>query len=176
MPNVRRACWGAVLFVVLATTAVRAETGAGPGGGRAGPVPADSLPAPDSTLSPGEVVRLQVRALGRNDTPYEGAGIETAFNLASPANRRATGPLGRFRTLFDTPAYAPMVDHRGATFSEVQVRGDGARVGVLLTEAEGTRVGYLFQLSKQTAPPYEGCWMTDAVQRVPVDAAGDAAI
>lgn len=53
-----------------------------------------------------EVVRTQVEALGENDTPYEGAGIEAAFNFASPRNKEATGPLDRFRRLFDTPVYA----------------------------------------------------------------------
>lgn len=139
-------------------------------------MPADSLSTPDSTLSPAEVVRLQVRALGDNDTPYEGAGIEAAFNFASPANKQATGPLSRFRTLFDTAQYGPMIDHQGATYSPPQVDADVARMGVILTTGDGTRVGYLFQLSKQTAPPYEGCWMTDAVQRVPVPEGDDATI
>ena len=131
-------------------------------------VPTDSLPTPDSTLSPAEVVRLQVQALGQNDTPYDGAGIEAAFNFASPANKETTGPLSRFRTLFDTPQYGPMIDHEGATYSEPKIEDGVAQVGVMLTTEEGTRVGYLFQLSRQTTPPHEGCWMTDAVQRVPV--------
>ena len=86
----------------------------------------DSLPAPAPDLSPAEGVRLQVEALGRNDTPHEDAGIEAAFTFASPANKRATGPLNRFRRLFDTPADGPMIDHDGATNSEgtqAQVRG-----------------------------------------------------
>ena len=131
-------------------------------------VPTDSLPTPDSTLSPAEVVRLQVQALGQNDTPYDGAGIEAAFNFASPANKEATGPLSRFRTLFDTPEYGPMIDHEGATYSDPKIEDGGAQVGVILTSEEGVRVGYLFQLSRQTTSPHEGCWMTDAVQRVPV--------
>lgn len=131
----------------------------------------DSIPEPAPELSPREVVRLQVEALGTNDEPYEGAGIEAAFNFASPANKRATGPLERFQTLFDTPAYGPMIDHNGATYSAVQVDGRVAQMGVLLTIEDGEQIGYLFQLSKQTEPPFEDCWMTDAVMRVEV---GDA--
>ena len=130
--------------------------------------PTDSLPTPDTTLSPGEVVRLQVQALGDNDDPYDGAGIEAAFNFASPKNKAATGPLARFRTLFDTQQYGPMIDHQGATYSDPKIEDGVAQVGVMLTSEEGTRVGYLFQLSRQATPPHEGCWMTDAVQRVPV--------
>ena len=138
--------------------------------------PADTLPEPSPTLSAMEVVRLQVEALGQNDEPREDAGIEAAFTFASPANKRATGPLRRFRTLFDTPAYGPMIDHQGATYSEAAIDGDTARIGVILqTEREG-RVGYLFRLSRQASPPHEDCWMTDAVQRVPLDTMGEETI
>jgi len=116
-----------------------------------------------------EVVRTQVKALGTNDTPYEDAGVEAAFAFASPANKRATGPLNRFRRLFDTPTYGPMIDHAGATYSDPQVEGTVARVGVILTTASGDRVGYLFRLSKQDGEPHEDCWMTDGVRRVPVE-------
>jgi len=129
----------------------------------------DSIPTPSPDLSPTEVVRLQVEALGDNDVPYEEAGIEAAFQFASPANKRATGPLERFRTLFDTRAYRPMIDHLGARYSEAQVRGDVARIGVVLTSERGREIGYLFRLSKQSDAPYEGCWMTDGVQRIAVD-------
>jgi len=133
--------------------------------------PADSLPSPAPSLSPEKVVRLQVEALGSNDTPHEDAGVEAAFNFASPANKRVTGPLGRFRRLFETPAYGPMIDHKDATYSAPQVDGTVARMGVILTTDQGERVGYLFRLSKQAEPPHEDCWMTDAVRRIPTDEA-----
>lgn len=120
-------------------------------------------------MSPTEVVRTQVEALGGNDTPHPDAGIEAAFNFASPANKEVTGPLDRFRKLFETPAYAPMIDHEGATYSTPERDGAVARVGVILTTAQGERVGYLFELSKQEEGPHPDCWMTDAVQRVPVE-------
>lgn len=126
-----------------------------------------AIPSPTPELSPEEVVRVQVDALGSNDTPEEGAGIRAAFNFASPSNRRATGPLERFRTLFDTPMYGPMIDHTAAQFSDVQQEDDLARMGVILTTKDGDRVGYLFQLTLQDRAPYENCWMTDAV--VPID-------
>ena len=135
------------------------------------PTASDTIPEPSPELSPREVVQLQVEALGRNDEPFAEAGIAAAFNFASPANKRATGPLARFRTLFDTPAYGPMIDHAGATYSQVQMEGRTAQMGVILNTEDGGQVGYLFRLSKQTEPPHEACWMTDAVMRVKV---GDA--
>ena len=131
----------------------------------------DSIPEPSPDLSPREVVQLQVEALGTNDEPFAEAGIAAAFNFASPANKRATGPLARFRTLFETSAYGPMIDHAGATYSQVQLEGRTAQMGVLLNTEDGGQVGYLFRLSKQTEAPHEACWMTDGVMRVEV---GDA--
>lgn len=127
----------------------------------------DSLPEPSPALSVEEVVRLQVDALGQNNDPHPDAGIEAAFRFASPANKRATGPLERFRLLFETNAYGPMIDHNGARYSEVQQTDTEARMGVMLSTESGP-VGYVFRLSKQTQAPYEDCWMTDAVQRVPI--------
>jgi hypothetical protein len=127
----------------------------------------DSLPAPSPDWSPEDVVRLQVDALGRNDMPHDDAGIEAAFRFASPANKRATGPLERFRLLFETEAYGPMLDHDGARYSAVQQTATQARMGVMLSTESGS-VGYVFRLSKQTQTPYQDCWMTDGVRRVPV--------
>jgi len=163
-------CPRGALGVLLAAIGILPATGAA-----AGPA-SDSLPAPSPDLSPKEVVRLQVEALGSNDTPYEGAGIETAFRFASPANKEATGPLGRFRTLFDGPQYGPMIDHRAASIGAVQAEGGRAQVGVVLTTEAGRQVGYLFRLSRQTDAPHKGCWMTDAVIPVAVDEDGTTQI
>ncbi len=131
--------------------------------------PPDSLAAPAPDLTPAEVVRLQVEALGANDMPGADAGIRTAYRFASPGNKRATGPLRRFRTLFDGPAYGPMIGHQGATVSEAQVEGDTAQVGVILQLGDGARIGYVFRLSRQRTAPHDGCWMTDAVLPVEVE-------
>lgn len=125
-------------------------------------------PRPD--LGPMAAVRVQVEALGRNDEPAAGHGIAVSWRFASPANRRVTGPLERFRSLFDAPVYAPMLDHLGAEYSEPQVRGDCAWVGVVLRDASGRPRGYLFELSRQDSPDCSSCWMTDSVLPMPVPA------
>lgn len=127
----------------------------------------DSLPSPSSALTPQEVVRIQVEALGSNDEPYTDAGIEVAFRFASPANKSATGPLDNFRALVKSPRYRPMLEHVSASYSDVQRDGDVARQAVILTTKTGERAGFLFQLTRQSEAVC-GCWMTDAVMRVPV--------
>ena len=120
-------------------------------------------PHPD--LLPAEVIRIQIEALGKNDSPYENAGIEIAFRFASPTNKLATGPLERFIQIARSPAYRPMLNHRGAEYSELQTRDDEAVQPVILTTKAGEQIGYTFFLSKQRGGPFDSCWMTDGVIR-----------
>ena len=123
---------------------------------------------PRPAYPPDEVVRIQIRALGDNDRPHPDAGIELAFGFASPANRKATGPLPRFIEMVRNPAYRPMLDHRGARYGKLEREGNHASQTVILKTRDGSRVGYLFQLSRQTEAPFKDCWMTDSVMRFEV--------
>ena len=123
-----------------------------------------AFPGPE--YGPAEVVRIQVQALANNDTPYPNAGIEVAFRFASPANKRVTGPLWRFIRLLYDPTYRPFLHHKVAHFGQVDIQGSEATQTVILTTAEGQRVGYVFRLSKQRGAPCEACWMTDGVWRI----------
>jgi hypothetical protein len=125
--------------------------------------PVDGLPTPDPAYGPGRVVEIQVAALADNDEPVPDAGIKTAYNFASPANRRATGPLDRFTRMVRGPRYAPMVDHVEATPGPVERDGATAERRVTLTGPDGRTVTYLFGLSRASDGPYEGCWLTDSV-------------
>ncbi len=135
----------------------------------AAPLGASHLPqtGPDPSLAPQDVVSIQIEALGTNDTPYKDRGLEVTFNFASPANRRMTGPLARFKAMVRGPTYGPMIDHRGARFENLVVEDDSARIDVVLTSKDGVYLGYRFFLSRQHGNAYEGSWMTDAV--VPFD-------
>ena len=125
--------------------------------------PTDPTPSPEWTAA--EVVRLQVEALQRNDSPHDDAGIETAFEFASPGNRAATGPLPRFAAMVHGPAYRDMLDFERAEYGPVRVDGDQAVQEVTLVQPDGRRATYVFGLSRQSGGRYDGCWMTDAVVR-----------
>ena len=123
---------------------------------------------PRPAYPPEEVVRIQIRALGDNNRPHPDAGIEVAFRFASPANRKATGPLPRFIEMVHNPAYRPMLNHRGARYGKLKREGNHASQTVILKTRDGSRVGYLLQLSRQTEAPFKDCWMTDSVMRFEV--------
>lgn len=123
-----------------------------------------AFPGPE--YGPADVVRIQVQALANNDTPYRNAGIEVAFRFASPANKRITGPLWRFIRMLYGPAYRPFLHHKVAHFGHVDIQGSEATQTVILTTANGQRVGYVFRLSRQRGAPCTACWMTDGVWRI----------
>ena len=137
------------------------------GGARSAPSAAPSAaPRPTPDLSPEEVVSIQLEALRNNDSPIRDAGIATTFLFASPANRVATGPIDRFADLVKTSAYRAMINHRRVERGPMRVEGDDARQRVVVWSATGTRVAYMFALSRQHGGPYDGCWMTDGVTRI----------
>lgn len=123
---------------------------------------------PTPEYLPDEVVGIQMRALANNDRPFDDAGIELTFRFASPSNKANTGPLARFTDLFSNPAYQPMINHTMLEIGEPEIRQDRAKVPVLIESKEGTKIVYLFMLSRQTESPYEDCWMTDSVTPIKI--------
>ena len=145
-----------LLLMGLSTAAFAQSESDGPGAEPA---------TPNADFGPADVVTLQMQALGSNDIPVENAGIEITFRFASPANKRVTGPLDKFATLFDSLAYAPMLNHRTLEVGPEDIRGYRAVVPVFIEAEDGSRLSYLFVLSRQAAdnPECSGCWMTDSV-------------
>jgi hypothetical protein len=127
---------------------------------------ADDQLEPNPELSPGQVVKIQVEALQNNDEAD--TGIEITFKFASPANKRVTGPLNRFKRLVKNPLYRPMLNHKIAEYEPVEISGNTATQRVTIIGPNGKATVYLFSLSRQTEPPCIGCWLTDSVTVVPV--------
>ena len=125
--------------------------------------PIPDLPMPDRKYEPEQVVEIQLEALADNDDPVENAGIKTAYNFASPANRRSTGPLSRFMTMVEAPRYAPMINHVEARTNSIKQTGDRAEQRVTLTGPDDRTVTYQFGLSVCHEEPLDGCWLTDRV-------------
>ena len=124
---------------------------------------------PSPSLTPQEVVQVQIDALRRNDIPSADAGIKRSFRFASPSNRLVTGPIDHFIEIVRSPAYSPLLNSISATVADSQVEGEQAKVLVQIVSGSGREVYYLFLLSKQQNGEYRGCWMTDAVIRLERD-------
>ena len=120
--------------------------------------------SPSPELGPGEVVRIQLEALRGNDETNEGIAI--AYRFASPRNKASTGPLPRFIRMIEAGPYRLMLEYTHASYAPARVEGARAVQRVTLVGSQEIRT-YDFLLERQTGPPCEGCWMTEAVIVVP---------
>ena len=119
-----------------------------------------ALFSPRALLAAEDVVRIQVDALLESeDKPY---GICQCFCFASPSNRRVTGPIARFASMFDRPPYDVFLTSRKALVGSSHESGREARVVVTFVNDDELRV-FQFELSRQQEEPYQDCWMTDRV-------------
>ncbi len=125
--------------------------------------PVDGVATPDPEDDPATAVGRQLDALATNDEPFSDAGVLTAYNFASPANRRATGPRERFIRMVHGPRYAPMIDHIEAVRGPVETIPAGVEQRVTVTGPDGRTVTYAFGLSEAPTGPFAGCWLTDRV-------------
>ena len=121
------------------------------------------MPTPDPDDGPGSALVRQLDALASNDDPVPDAGIETAYDFASPANRRRTGGYDRFARTLHSDRYAPLVDHLEAVAGPVGRTWNGATCRVTVTGTDGRTVTYALRLSPAADGPFRNCWQTDAV-------------
>jgi len=132
-------------------------------------VTAPDAAEPDPSLTPGQVITIQLDALRKNRDMANDGGIAITFNFASPANRRMTGPLPRFIQMLKNPLYTIMLNFDRYETGKIEREGDKAQQRVTLIDAEGNKAIFLWLLSKQSQAPYENCWMTDSVHRINPD-------
>jgi len=116
---------------------------------------------PSPSLSPTEVVKIQVAALKVNDA--SNSGIELTFRFASPENRSTTGPLERFIRMVRSSPYDRLINHRSVAYGPIRISGDDASQEVTVEDMLGEKTTYLWVLGRQDNGKYADCWMTDAV-------------
>ena len=119
---------------------------------------------PDKTLSPKQVVNIQLQALQQNDR--SDSGVITVFNFSSPNNRLHIGPINHLRVLVRDPAYQPMLNFKSYKKGQLVLSGNMAYQLVVIEGRDGQKEVYMFILSKQRRGAYKGCWMTEGIARM----------
>lgn len=129
------------------------------------PAFAETLIQPSAEYSPQVVIEIQLLGLQASapEDIRDGKGIEQVWLFAHPNNKRITGPLPRFRTLFDSPSYAPLVNHITHQIDVVSLSERDASFVVMVQGQDGQNYAYLWQLMKVDAGPEENFWMTVSV-------------
>ena len=127
----------------------------------------DKTPSPG--LSPKDVVEIVLGSMANNDSPSPDAGLQQAFEFASPSNKQSTGPFWHFKAIVEQPAYAPLINHTRRALGEPEFAGNNtASIPIMVVGSNGEVAGYLWSLSKQSVGDYQDSWMTDSVRRIPL--------
>lgn len=119
-----------------------------------------SIPQPD--YSPAEVVTLQIESM--RDSASSPERLTTCYSLASPQNREITGPIERFGAMVMMPPYDRLARCQAWQVGRPVIDQDHAAVLVSTISSDGSGVAFRFLLRLHTEHPFDGCWLTEAVQ------------
>ena len=132
---------------------------------------AGDLVSPDPSITPAEVVAIQLMGLKNNDLVDTDSGIRQTWNFAHPKNRNATGPFPRFAQMLKGPDYSALLDHksheiRNGLGTSKGKTGDGEirkQFDVLLETEKGDILYFSWIVQKVAAGQFKDCWMTISV-------------
>ena len=122
------------------------------------------LLSPNNTISPKEVVKIQLSGLQQNDLEYKDSGIEQTWRFAHPNNKRVTGPLSNFKMMIKSDSYGMMIDHLSHTITELGSSDKWAQFEVIILDKNKIYHKFNWQVEKYTLDgSLKDCWMTTMV-------------
>ena len=121
---------------------------------------------PDPSIGPKEVILIQLKALQKNNSPFDDAGIEQTWEFAHPNNQRITGPLDRFKRMLKGDSYSMLIDHAENSVTEIYKSKTTATYEVVVLDKDKKYFKFKWQVEKNNK---EGnlldCWLTTAVSQ-----------
>jgi len=119
---------------------------------------------PNSTISPKEVVKIQLSGLQQNDLEYKDSGIEQTWQFAHPNNKRVTGPLSNFKMMIKSASYGMMINHLSHTITELGSSDKWAQFEVIILDKDKIYHKFNWQVEKYTLDgSLKDCWLTTMV-------------
>ena len=122
------------------------------------------LLSPNNTISPKEVVKIQLTGLQQNDLKYKDSGIEQTWKFAHPNNKRVTGPLSNFKMMIKSDSYRMMINHLSHTITELGSSDKWAQFEVIILDNDKIYHKFNWQVEKYTSEgTLKDCWLTTMV-------------
>ena len=119
---------------------------------------------PNNSISPKEVVSIQLSGLKDNDLAYKDSGIEQTWNFAHPNNKKVTGPLPNFKRMIKGESYQMMLNHLSHTITELGSSDKWAQFEVILLDKNKIYHKFNWQVEKYTLDGVlKDCWLTTMV-------------
>ena len=122
------------------------------------------LLTPNNTISPREVVKIQLSGLQQNDLDYKDSGIEQTWQFAHPNNKRVTGPLNNFKMMIKSDSYRMMINHLSHTITELGSSDKWAQFEVIILDKDKIYHKFNWQVEKYASEgTLKDCWLTTMV-------------
>ena len=122
------------------------------------------LLTPNNTISPREVVKIQLSGLQQNDLDYKDSGIEQTWKFAHPNNKKVTGPLSNFKMMIKSASYEMMINHLSHTITELGSSDKWAQFEVIILDKDKIYHKFNWQVEKYTSEgTLKDCWLTTMV-------------
>ena len=119
---------------------------------------------PNSNIKPYEVVKIQLLGLQKNNNVFEDSGIVQTWNFAHPNNKKATGPLDKFKRMIKSNNYQMMINHISHTVTEIRGGDNWVQFEVIILDKNKIYHKFNWQVEKYKEDgPLKDCWLTTMV-------------
>tara|TARA_B100001057_G_scaffold20368_1_gene18787 strand:- start:478 stop:951 length:474 start_codon:yes stop_codon:yes gene_type:complete len=119
---------------------------------------------PSSDIKPAEVIQIQLAGLQKNDFNFKDSGIEQTWNFAHPNNKKATGPLEKFKKMLKSASYQMMINHLSHTITKIESGDNWVQFEVIILDKEKIYHKFNWQVEKYLIEgPLKDCWLTTMV-------------
>ena len=119
---------------------------------------------PNSNIKPSDVVKIQLIGLQNNNDEFEDSGIEQTWNFAHPNNKKATGPLDKFKRMIKSNNYQMMINHISHTITEIRGGDNWVQFEVIILDKNKIYHKFNWQVEKYNEDgPLKDCWLTTMV-------------
>ena len=123
-----------------------------------------SLTEPNISLKAIDIISIQLKALKKNNIPFNDAGIEQIWKFAHPSNKKITGPLKKFKKMIYSKSYKMLIGHEN---SEIKILSESKNIvvyKVYILSNDKEKYSYIWQVEKvQQEGDLKNCWMTTSV-------------
>ena len=119
---------------------------------------------PNTTLKPMDVLTIQLNSLKNNNIPYKDAGIEQTWVFAHPINKRATGPLEKFKKMIYSENYNLLIGHENYEITVLDESKNILVYKVDILSKNKEKYYYIWKIEKVAEDgKLKDCWMTTGV-------------
>ena len=123
-----------------------------------------NLTKPNTSLTPFDVISIQLNSLQRNNIPFKDAGIEQVWKFAHPNNKKITGPLEKFKKMIYSESYKMLIEHENSEITILSENLNRSIYKVFILSSDKKKYSFIWQIEKvETEGNLKNCWMTTSV-------------